>query len=243
MSGRGPGAAQERLAKERAALFERLGRTVDAGLIDAALTHPSAASRARPDYQRLEFLGDRVLGLVIAEALMARHPGEAEGKLAPRLNALVRAEACAQAAASIDLGAHLRLDRGEARAGGRKRTRSLGDAMEAVIAAVYLDAGFEAAREVVLKLWAPLIAAQGAEAPTEPKSALQEWAEARGLPLPAYDLLARSGPDHALRFEIEATVETEQGPRSARAEASSKRAAEKAAAAALVARLRGDENG
>jgi len=218
------------------ALRERLGRPVDPALLDTALTHPSAASPARADYQRLEFLGDRVLMLVIAEALLARHPDEAEGQLAPRLNALVRKDACAAVGAELGLGACLRMDRGEARSGGRRRDSTLGDAMEAVIAAVYLDGGLEAARDVILRLWAPQLAAQaGAAAPQDPKSALQEWAEGRGLPKPDYVLLRRTGPDHAPRFAIEARL---QDGRAAAAEAASKRAAEKAAAAALLETLR-----
>jgi ribonuclease-3 len=216
---------------EIAALRERLGAPVAAAVLDTALTHPSASSAARPDYQRLEFLGDRVLMLVIAQALLERHPDEAEGQLAPRLNALVRKETCAAVAAALDLGAALRMERGDARSGGRKRVSTLGDAMEAVIAAIYLDQGLETAREVVLRLWAPHFDRQGAAAPREPKSALQEWAEGRGLARPDYVLLNRDGPDHAPRFEIEARL---ADGRSARAVAASKRAAEKAAAAALL---------
>lgn len=212
------------------ALFERLGRTVAPALIEAALTHPSAGGPARPDYQRLEFLGDRVLMLVIAEALLRRWPREAEGKLAPRLNALVRKETCAEVARELGLGEHLRLEKSDARAGGRKRDTTLGDAMEAVIAAIYLDAGLEAARDTILRFWGPRIETQG-EAPREAKSALQEWAEGRGLPKPEYALVARSGPDHAPTFEIEARLATGQA---ARAVAASKREAEKAAAAALL---------
>jgi ribonuclease III len=217
-----------------AALFARLGRPVATDLIETALTHPSAASPARPDYQRLEFLGDRVLNLLIAEALAARFPDEDEGRLAPRLNALVRKETCAEVAAEVGLGEHLRMERSEARAGGRRRMTILGDAMEAVIAAVYLDGGLDAARETVLRFWTPRIAAQGATAPAEPKSALQEWAAARGMPPPDYAEVARSGPPHALRFTIEARL---SDGRSARAEAGSKREAEKAAAATLLGEL------
>jgi ribonuclease-3 len=217
-----------------AALFARLGRPVAADLIETALTHPSAASPARPDYQRLEFLGDRVLNLVIAEALTARFPDEDEGRLAPRLNALVRKEACAEVAAEIGLGDHLRMERSEARAGGRRRLTILGDAMEAVIAAVYLDGGLDAARETVLRFWTPRIAAQGAAAPAEPKSALQEWAAARGMPPPDYVEVARSGPPHAPVFTVEARL---RDGAAAKASAGSKREAEKAAAAALLGEL------
>ncbi|MGF1660762.1 MAG: ribonuclease III [Rubrimonas sp.] len=222
-------------APRLAALFDRLGREVDAALIDEALTHPSASSAARPDYQRLEFLGDRVLNLVVAEALVRRRPEESEGKLAPRLNALVRKETCAEIAEEIGLGAHLRLERSESKAGGRKRLSNLGDAMEAVLGAVFLDQGFAAAQEVVLRLWRDRIETQGA-APRDAKTALQEWAQARAMPPPTYVEIARIGPDHAPVFTVEARLASGE---SASAQAPSKRAAEHAAAAELLARLTG----
>jgi ribonuclease-3 len=212
-------------------LFARLGRPVDRELLDAALTHRGAPGAARRDNERLEFLGDRVLNLVVAEAVMRRWPDDDEGRLAPRYNALVRKEVCAEIAAEIGLGAHLRLERSNALSGGRKRVSTLGDAMEAVIAAIYLDAGFEAARETVLRLWGERIDRQQAEAPRDAKSLLQEWAEGRGMAKPEYRLIARDGPDHAPRFEIEARL---SDGRAARAAAASKREAEKAAAAALL---------
>ncbi len=215
------------------ALFARLGRDVDAALIDEALTHPSASSAARADYQRLEFLGDRVLNLAIAEALVMRRPGEAEGKLAARLNALVRKETCAEIAQEIGLGAHLRLERSESRSGGRKRLSNLGDAMEAVLGAIHADQGYEAARDTVLRLWGARIENQGA-APQDSKTALQEWAQARAMPPPAYVEIARAGPDHAPVFTVEARLASGE---SAVAQAPSKRAAEHAAAAELLARL------
>lgn len=215
-------------------LFDRLGRPVSADLIEEALTHPSAASAARPHYERLEFLGDRVLGLIIAEAVAARHPDEAEGQLALRLNALVRRETVAEIATGIGLGAHLRLARGEATSGGRKRETILCDAMEAVIAAIYLDRGLDAARETVLALWADRLGALGETAPQDAKTTLQEWAQARGMPPPDYVVTDRRGPDHAPRFTVEARLQS--GAR-ARASASSKRAAEQAAAAALLETL------
>ena len=215
-------------------LFEALGRRVDPALMDEALTHRSAATPARRDNQRLEFLGDRVLNLVVAEALFARHPDAAEGALAPRYNALVRKETCAEIAQEIDLGRHLRLDRAESRGGGRRRATILADAMEAVIAAVWLDGGPEAARAVVLRLWGPRIAEQGPAAPQDAKTALHEWAMARGLPPPRYEIVDRRGPDHAPRF----TVQARTGDGAAEtAEADSKRRAEQAAAAALLARI------
>ncbi len=205
----------------------------DPGLLIRALTHGSVSSESRPDNQRLEFLGDRVLGMVIAEALLAADPGAAEGKLAPRFNALVRKEACAGVAREIGLGEVLKLGRSETLSGGRRKLALLGDAMEAVIAAVYLDAGFDAARDMVLRLWAGRIASVEEDA-RDPKTSLQEWAQARGLQPPVYAVVGREGPDHAPVFTIEARL---AGKGEARAEASSKRAAEQAAARALLERL------
>ena len=217
-----------------APLLAALGREADPALMVEALTHRSAAGPARPSNQRLEFLGDRVLNLLIADALFTRRPDEPEGTLAPRFNELVRKETCAEIAREIDLGPHLRLDRAEARGGGRKRVTILADAMEAVIAAVYLDGGLDAARDVVLRLWGARIDAQGAAAPQDAKTALHEWAMARGMPPPAYAIVARSGPDHAPRFRVAAEL---SDGRAAEAEAANKRAAEQAAAAALLEAL------
>ena len=169
-------------------------------LLVEALTHPSLASGS--DNQRLEFLGDRVLGLVVAEALLAADPGASEGDLAPRLNALVRKETCAEVAAELDLGPALRLGRSEMLTGGRRKLALLGDAMEAVIAAVYLDAGFEAARAFVLRAWGERIA-RVERVVRDAKTTLQEWAQARGLAPPAYVDLDREGPDHAPVFSVE----------------------------------------
>jgi len=213
-------------------LIRRLGLArLDAGLLEQALTHPSASTPARPDNQRLEFLGDRVLGLAMAEALHTRHPGEAEGKLAPRLNELVRKETCAEVAEEIGLGDHLRLGRSESLSGGRRKAALLADAMEAVIAAIYLDQGLKTASATILRLWGPRLKEQR-EAPRDAKTAIQEWAQARGLPPPAYVEIARAGPDHAPVFTIEARLGK---GRSATGEAASKRNAEQQAAAALLA--------
>lgn len=198
-----------------------------------ALTHSSLSSNTRPDNQRLEFLGDRVLGLVIAEALLDDDLEAREGKLAPRLNALVRKETCAEVAEGIDLGAALMLGRSEMLSGGRKKTALLGDAMEAVIAAVYLDAGFDAAKDLILRLWGPRIA-KAEENAADPKSGLQEWAQGRGMPPPQYVEIERSGPDHAPVFVIEAQLKNGS---SARATAPSKRAAQQLAATALLKEL------
>jgi ribonuclease-3 len=204
-------------------------------LLVEALTHSSMSSPSRSDNQRLEFLGDRVLGLVMAEALLEQDRAAAEGQLAPRFNALVRKETCAEVAREIDLGEVLKLGRSEMLSGGRRKLALLGDAMEAVIAAVYLDGGFAAARAVVLRLWGARIAAVEADA-RDAKTALQEWAQARGLAPPDYIEVARSGPDHAPVFTIEARLATGE---SAEATAGSKRQAEQAAARALLDRLEG----
>jgi ribonuclease-3 len=188
------------------------------------------SSPNRDDNQRLEFLGDRVLGLVMAEALLAHDSAATEGQLAPRFNALVRKEACADVAREIDLGTVLKLGRSEMLSGGRRKLALLGDAMEAVIAAVYVDAGFEVARAMVLRLWGGRIGAVKEDA-RDAKTALQEWAQARGLPPPDYAETARSGPDHAPVFTIEARLESGE---QASATAGSKRQAEQAAARALL---------
>ena len=202
-------------------------------LLIRALTHGSISSDTRPDNQRLEFLGDRVLGLVMAEAMLAADKEASEGQLAPRFNALVRKEACADVARQVDLGAVLKLGRSEQMSGGRRKQALLGDAMEAVIAAVYLDAGFEAAREMIVRLWGDRIGAVEEDA-RDAKTALQEWAQARKMQPPPYVEIARDGPDHAPEFTIEAQLENGEA---ARAKANSKRAAEQDAARALLERL------
>ncbi len=198
-----------------------------------AVTHASMSSANRDDNQRLEFLGDRVLGLVMAEALLAQDPGASEGQLAPRFNALVRKETCADVAREIDLGTVLKLGRSEMISGGRRKMALLGDGIEAVIAAVYLDGGFDAAKAMVLRLWGKRLHNVEDDA-RDAKTALQEWAQARGLPPPAYVQTARTGPDHAPHFTISARL---QNGASADASAASKRAAEQAAAAHLLAQL------
>ncbi|MCV2866160.1 ribonuclease III [Albidovulum sediminicola] len=202
-------------------------------LLLRALTHGSIATPTRPDNQRLEFLGDRVLGLVMAEALLAADKGASEGQLAPRFNALVRKETCAEVAASVSLGDVLKLGRSEMMTGGRRKQALLGDAMEAVIAAVYLDAGFEAAKAMVLRLWGGRIG-EVAEDARDAKTALQEWAQARGMPPPAYVEIAREGPPHQPVFTVEARIATGEA---AQARAGAKRQAEQAAAKALLERM------
>lgn len=202
-------------------------------LLARAVTHASIATPNRPDNQRLEFLGDRVLGLVMAEALLAADPAASEGQLAPRFNALVRKETCADVARATDLGEVLRLGRSEMVSGGRRKEALLGDAMEAVIAAVYLDAGYEAARAVVRRLWGARIAAVEADA-RDAKTSLQEWAQARGQLPPAYSELGREGPDHQPLFTVEVRLASGEAER---AKAGTKRQAEQAAAKALLARM------
>jgi len=204
-------------------------------LLLRALTHASISSPTRPDNQRLEFLGDRVLGLVMAEALLAQDKKASEGQLAPRFNALVRKETCAAVAASIGLGEVLKLGRSEMMSGGRRKEALLGDALEAVIAAVYLDAGFEAAQALVLRLWGDRIGAVEADA-RDAKTSLQEWAQARGLPPPAYEAVSREGPDHQPVFTVEVRLASGEAER---ATAGTKRQAEQAAAKSLLGRLEG----
>lgn len=202
-------------------------------LLVRAVTHSSMSSPTRQDNQRLEFLGDRVLGLVMAEALLEHDKSASEGQLAPRFNALVRKEACADVAREIDLGAALKLGRSEMMSGGRRKQALLGDAMEAVIAAVYRDAGFDVARAMILRLWGSRVQSVEADA-RDPKTSLQEWAQARKLPPPKYEMVKRSGPDHAPVFTI--SVQLENGM-AAEATDNSKRKAEQAAAKAMLAEV------
>jgi len=172
-----------------------------------ALTHPSFSSTNRVDNQRLEFIGDRVLGLIVAEAIAKQDPKASEGKLAPRFNALVRKEACSGVAQEIDLGLVLKLGRSEMITGGRRKNAVLGDAMEAVLAAVYLDGGFLVAKDIILRLWAKRISGVDLDA-RDSKTRLQEWSQARQLEPPTYTLIDRSGPDHSPVFNIQVKLKT-----------------------------------
>ncbi|WP_321488935.1 ribonuclease III [uncultured Hyphomonas sp.] len=210
----------------------------DTKLLVRALTHPSAVGNGdavRESNQRLEFLGDRVLNLVIAERLMERRKMESEGELAPRLNRLVKKGACADAMRHLNLQDFVLLSDGEESAGGRMRESTLGDACEAIIGAIFKDGGLSPARKFIEKAWAPQFASAPAET-KDPKTLLQEWAQGHGLPLPDYDVLSRSGPDHEPVYEIEAKVE---GRGSAVATGPSKREAERSAAALLLQSLAG----
>lgn len=228
-----------KLAADLAAFATRIGhdfRRPD--LLARAVTHASLSSPTRPSNERLEFLGDRVLGLSIATALFEQDGTAAEGQLAPRFNALVRQETCAEIAREVGLGDVLKLGRSEMLSGGRRKEALLGDALEAVIAAIYLDAGFDAARDTVLRLWGDRIARAAKADIRDPKSTLQEWAQARGLPPPTYSETARSGPDHQPLFTVEARLATGE---TATGTAPGKRAAEQSAARALLARMEQQE--
>jgi len=208
----------------------------DEALAARALTHLSAPASSPmgrlQSYQRLEFLGDRVLGLAVAQMLYDAYPEASEGELSIRLAALVRREACAEVALAWDVGPHVHLGLGEARAGGRKKAAILADVCEALIGAVFVEAGFEAARGLVERGWSERMRAlAGPE--RDPKTAIQEWAQARALPAPCYAEVARSGPAHAPHFVMEVTL---SGYQPERGSASSKRAAEQAAAQAFLAR-------
>ena len=207
-------------------------------LLVRALTHPSMSSPHRDNNQRLEFLGDRVLGLVMAEAVFKADRGGAEGVLAPRFNALVRKETCADVARQINLGAVLKLGRSEQKSGGRRKETLLGDALEAVIAAIYLDGGFDAARDTVLRLWGSRIDKVDEDA-RDPKTSLQEWAQARGQTPPTYVEIAREGPDHQPTFTIEVRLSSGE---TAQATAGSKRQAEMAAARQIFEEISGNSN-
>lgn len=217
-------------------LAERLGhKFAKPELLEQALTHPSLAgsSAARKkgegDYERLEFLGDRVLGLVIAEWLYEKYPKAREGELAKRHAALVNRDALRLVADEIGLGAYLRLAGGEKPGSARKNLATLPDAMEAVLGALYCDGGLKAAGNFIHRFWQKDIAIE--ETPADPKTTLQEWAQGQGLPLPQYKVVEHSGPAHAPKFVIEASV---KGQPAAVAEGNSKRAAEKTAAAQLL---------
>lgn len=211
-------------------------------LLEEALTHRSADAHqkgGRQSYERLEFLGDRVLSLAIADLLMARFPREAEGDLSRRHAGLVRRDALARVAAALGLGDHLRLSRSEDGAGGRYNPAILADACEAVIGALYLDGGLGVAARFVTAHWTAMMEAASVP-PQDAKTALQEWAQGRGRPLPAYRTLAQEGPAHEPRFAVEVEVE---GMAPATGEGLSKRAAEQAAAAALLDRTEPGRDG
>ena len=195
-----------------------------------ALTH---GSHGADTYERLEFLGDRVLGLVMAEWLYAEFPGEPEGQLSKRLNALVTGAVCAQVAREIGVPAQLRLGKQARDDGATDSDNVLGDVTEALLGALYLDHGYDAVRDLIRARWAERVRGE-AQVPQHPKSALQEWAAAHRRAAPAYTVVDRSGPGHAPRFTVRVAIGKSH---EATAQGSSKQDAETAAAAALLARL------
>jgi ribonuclease-3 len=215
----------------RGALERRLGYAfTDGSLLATALTHASARAEHRGDNERFEFLGDRVLGLVIAEMLVAAFPQAAEGELSQRLAELVRAETCADVAADLGLAALMRTDK--AMKGGQVSKNVLSDACEAVIAAVYLDGGLAAARTFIETQWRERML-RWRVVPKDAKTTLQEWAHARGLAAPTYAIVGREGPSHEPRFAVEAQVDS-LAP--SRGEGRSRREAEQDAAQAMLFR-------
>lgn len=227
-----------KISAELRAFSDRLGHDFSRPeLLQRALTHGSSSTATRPDNQRLEFLGDRVLGLIMAEALFSADRAATEGQLAPRYNALVKGETCAAIAREIGLGEVLKLGRSEMLSGGRRKEALLADAMEAVLAAIYLDAGFDAARQVILRLWAARLENVDDDA-RDAKTALQEWAQAQGMTPPRYEQTARTGPDHAPEFQI--TVRLDNGHQAVASGRGTKRSIEQAAAQALLDRIEAD---
>ena len=216
-------------------LFERLGYAFkNRSLIELALTHASARPSLKPneDNERLEFLGDRVLGLAIAELLTASFPDASEGELARRFNQLVRAETCAEVAQDWELGKLILMSGGEADSGGRGKKTILANACEAALGAIFIDGGYAAARDIVHRFWAAELSGYGLGTP-DAKSVLQEWAQGRRLPLPRYIEIAREGPDHAPHFTAEVQID---GVAPERGHGANKRAAEQAAALAMLLR-------
>jgi ribonuclease-3 len=222
------------------ALQTRIGHPFkDAALLERALTHASVGEGAPVgvhgprDNERLEFLGDRVLGLLVAEKLSRDYPTAHEGELSSSLHALVDKTACARVGEALGVGPALRLSPGETKTGGRRKAGVIADAVEAILAAVYLDGGLEAARGFFDKAWAAEFAAPPSRSVTNPKSALQEWAQGLGRPLPTYRVADRTGSDHAPTFTVEVSVE---GVEPLTALGRSRQEAEKAAATALLKR-------
>jgi ribonuclease-3 len=217
-------------------LEERIGyRFADRAWLDLALTHSSALTGGRDragSYQRLEFLGDHVLGLVISDMLFRAFPAATEGELSRRLAALVRRETCAEVARTIDLGPAMRLGNSEIQAGGHRRTAILADVCEALIGAVFIDGGYAPAAALIERYWQDRML-KPPRPLRDPKTLLQEWAQARGMPAPSYREVERSGPDHSPEFRVAVEL-AERTP--AEGTGRSKRSAEQAAAAAMLAR-------
>lgn len=222
--------------KSTTALQERIGHHfADPKLLETALTHVSAAKGVRKrseSYQRLEFLGDHVLGLAISDLLYRSFPKADEGELSRRLADLVRKDACAEAAVAMDLAPHIRIGGGDLQSMGRARTAILADVCEAVIGAVFLDGGYEAAAQMVERYWQARML-EPHRPLRDAKTMLQEWAQGRGLPPPAYKEMERKGPDHRPEFRVAVLL---PGMPASEGKGKSKRDAEQAAAAAMLMR-------
>ena len=199
-------------------------------LFERALTH---GSHGRDTYERLEFLGDRVLGLIVASWLYQRFPNEPEGKMSRRYNALVARETCAEVGRALDLPRFIRLGRQAREDNANASENVIGDVVEAMIGAIYIDGGLERAEAFVRSSWAPFLEGQR-KAPVHPKSALQEVAAEKKLGVPAYEMLSRFGPHHAPRFRVKVSLGRHG---EAEAEGDSKQEAETAAAAALLEKI------
>lgn len=207
----------------------------DLELLRVALTHASAlapSDTVSGSYQRLEFLGDRVLGLAIATMLHRHFPKADEGELARRFNHMVKRETCAEIAQEIGVGDAMRIGLAEAQTGGRKKTALLADICESLIAAIYLDGGYDAAEAFIGRLWEPRMLSWSGPL-RDAKTTLQEWAQSRSLPTPRYEVTGREGPDHAPNFTVAVTV---QGLPSGAGKGGSKRIAEQSAAEAVLRR-------
>jgi ribonuclease-3 len=228
-------------AEAVAVLVDRLGHVFrDPALLERALTHSSvgegadkASGKPARHNERLEFLGDRVLGLLVAQRLHHDYPSADEGELSSRLHALVDRHACGRVGELLKVGDALRLSPGETKTGGRRKEGVVADAVEALLAAVFLDAGLDAARLVFDRTWAQELTTSTPRALNNPKSALQEWAQAQGRPLPAYRVVSQTGSDHAPTFTVEVSIE---GFEPLTAPGRSRQDAEKAAATALLKR-------
>ncbi|RYG18395.1 MAG: ribonuclease III [Caulobacteraceae bacterium] len=231
--------AADRRAEAVDALESKLGhRFADRNLLERALTHSSVGDGSRKvrHYERLEFLGDRVLNLLAAERLIALEPDAREGAMSTKLAALVNGRTCARVARRIGLGAALRLSAGETKSGGRDKDTILGDACEALMAALYIDAGLDRARVFFLDAWAEEFAEIQTGRSKDPKTQLQEWAQGGGLPAPRYELVHRTGPDHAPSFRVRVLVE---GQDPEEGQGGSLRDAEKAAAQVMLMKREG----
>ncbi|MDO8411285.1 MAG: ribonuclease III [Phenylobacterium sp.] len=230
-----------RRAAAIAELEARIGHVFhDRELLERALTHASVGEGATKvrHYERLEFLGDRVLNLLAAERLMSLDGEAREGELSRRLANLVNFHACADVARDIGLGEALRLSASATKIGARESDGVLGDACEALIGALYIDAGLDAARTFFLRFWAQAFADLDAPRGKDPKTQLQEWAQGRGLALPTYKVVARQGPDHAPSFTVQVTIE---GYDPEAAQGRSKQEAEKAAALVMLLKREGPQ--